>query len=102
MDKRDTYLIRLFKLAAAAKDEDTTQAPFGFDTRVVAIWRGMKPNGNGDLTRFVRRVALAAIVITVLSGFGTYRELDQDDETGEPLTNDYALVDSAIQNQFTQ
>ena len=101
MDKRDSHLTRLLKLAAAAKEEAAMEAPFGFDTRVVALWRQMKPNGNGDLARFVRRVALAAIAITILAGFGTYQQLDQDDETSEPLTNDYAFVDTAIQNQFT-
>jgi hypothetical protein len=103
MGKRDTHLTRLLDLAAAARDEEAAgETPFGFDTRIVARWREMKPNDNGDLTRFVRRVALAAIVITILGGIGTYRQLNEDDETGEPLTNDYALVDSVIQRQFMQ
>jgi hypothetical protein len=100
MDKRDAHRTRLLKLAATAKTESAMEAPFGFDTRVVALWRGMKPNGNGDVVRFVRRVALTALAITILAAFGTYRQLDQDDESGEPLTNDYALVDSEIQSQF--
>ncbi len=102
MDKRDTHLVRLLKWAAAAPDQTPVEAPFGFDTRIVARWREMKGNNNGDLVRFVRRVALAAIAITVLGGLATYRQVAEDDEIGEPLTNDYALVDSAIQNQLLQ
>lgn len=101
MGKRDTQLVRLLKWAAAATDQTPFEAPFGFDTRVVARWREMKGN-NGDLARFVRRVALAAIAIIVLGGVATYRQATEDEEIGEPLTNDYALVDSAIQSQFLQ
>lgn len=101
MDKREAQLTRLLKLAATAKTEGTMEAPFGFDTRVVARWRGMNPNANGDVVRFVRRVALTALAITILGAFGTYRQFEQDDESGEPLSNDYALVDSEIQNQFS-
>ncbi len=100
MDERDIHFSRLLKLAAAAKDQAALAAPFGFDTRVVARWREMQHNGNGDLTRFVRRIALAAIAITVLGGVATYRQVNEDEEIGEPLTNDYALVDSAIQKQL--
>jgi hypothetical protein len=102
MDKHNARLTRLLKLAAAAKDQTAIEAPFGFDTRIVARWREMKQNDNGELARFVRRIAVAAIAITVLGGVATYRQLDQDDESSEPLTNDYALVDSAIQRQFLQ
>lgn len=102
MDERDTHLTRLLKIAATAKEESETEAPFGFDTRIVARWREMTRNDHGDLTRFVRRVALIAIAITIIGGVATYRQINEDDETGEPLTNDYALVDSAIQNQLVQ
>ena len=103
MDKRDAHLARLLKLAAATVDDQSAvEAPFGFDTRIVARWREMKRNDNGDLARFVRRVALAAIAITVLGGVATYSQINENDEIGEPLTNDYALVDSAIQKQLLQ
>jgi hypothetical protein len=102
MDRRDIHLTRLLKLAAATKEEAALEAPFGFDTRVVARWREVKGNGNGDLALFIRRVALTAIAITVLGGVAIYQQVNEDDEISEPLTNDYALVDSAIQRQFTQ
>jgi hypothetical protein len=102
MDKRNARLTQLLRLAAAAKDQTAIEAPFGFDTRIVARWREMKQNNNGDLARFLRRIAVAAIAITILGGVATYRQISEDDEFGEPLTNDYALVDSAIQRQFLQ
>jgi hypothetical protein len=102
MGGRNIHLTRLLKLAAAAKEEADVDVPFGFDTRVVARWREIKRNDNGDLARFIRHVALTAIAITVLAGVATYRQVNEDDETTEPLTNDYALVDSAIQRQLLQ
>ena len=93
MDGRDTHLMRLLTLAAAAKEESAIEAPFGFDTRIVALWREMKSNGNGDLTRFVRRIALVAIVITILGGLGTYSQVNQDDEAARALVQRlYPLV----------
>lgn len=102
MDKRDAHLTGLLKLAAATKTDDPMEIPFGFETRILARWREMNRTDNGDLARFVRRVALTAIAITILGGVATYRQISEDDEAGEPLTNDYALVDSAIQKQFLQ
>ncbi len=102
MDKRDAHLTRLLESAARAKADAAVEIPFGFETRIVARWREMKRADNGDLTRFLRRVALTAIVVTILGGVATYRQINEDDEADEPLTNDYALVDSAIQSQFLQ
>jgi hypothetical protein len=102
MDKRDAHLTRLLKLAATAKTDVATEVPFAFETRIVARWREMNRTDHGDLVRFIRRVALTAITITILGGVATYRQINEDDEAGEPLTNDYALVDSAIQRQFLQ
>ena len=102
MDRRNIHLTRLLKLAAAAKEEADVNVPFGFETRVIAGWREVKLSGNGDLARFIRHVALTAIAITILAGVATYRQVNEDDEISEPLTNDYALVDSAIQRQLLQ
>jgi hypothetical protein len=101
MNERDT-LTRLLNLAAAAEHEADVEVPFGFETRVVARWREMTRKDNGDLARFVRHVALTAMAIAVLAGVATYRQVNEDDENSEPLTNEYALVDSAIQRQLLQ
>ena len=44
----------------------------------------MMRNDHGDLARFVRRVALTAIAITIIGGVATYRQINEDEETGEP------------------
>jgi hypothetical protein len=102
MAELDEHLKRLLKLAAAAKSEEVTGAPFGFDTRVVATWRALPKNGTVELVRFVHRIALLAIAITVFGGIAAYRQISEDEEIGEPLTNDYAIVDSTIERQFMQ
>ena len=39
MGKVDADLDRLLRAAAASAQPELTQAPFGFETRVVALWR---------------------------------------------------------------
>jgi hypothetical protein len=50
----------------------------------------------------VRRVAILAIAVTLITSAGAYRQINEDEEIGEPLTNDYAIADSAIQTEFLQ
>ena len=103
MAQLDAHLKRLLKLAArAAKEKTVAEVPFGFDTRVVAQWRELKENDSGEVTRFIRRVALVAIAITVLGGVAAYQQINEDEELGEPLTNDYAIADSTIERQLLQ
>jgi hypothetical protein len=100
----DAHLQRLLKMARTAKKDeaDILETPFGFDARIVANWRALEENEPRELVRFVRRVALVAIAITVLGSAGIYRQLNENDELGEPLTNDYAIADSAIERQILQ
>jgi hypothetical protein len=96
----DKKLDRLFRSAAQAKDDSSPETPFGFETRVVALWRaGQSGNGNG-LARFVRRVAFAALTIIVIASAATLYEINQDRDVDEPYANEYAVADSAIQNEF--
>jgi hypothetical protein len=100
MGKLDLHLQRLLKMAAAAKEEEVGSAPFGFETRVLAHLRAWPKNENGELGRFVRRVAFIAIAVTVLSGAAVYRQISEEDELNEPLTNDYAIADSMIERHI--
>jgi hypothetical protein len=102
MARLDLHLQRLLKLAAAAKDEEVSEMPFGFDTRVLANWRAAQNSGNGEVARFVRRVALVAMAIMVLSGAAAYRQLSEDEDLSESLTNDYVIADSMIERQMLQ
>ena len=52
--------------------------------------------------RFVRRVALVAIAITVIGGAAAYRQNGENEDLNEPLTNDYAMADSVIETQLLE
>lgn len=96
---RDSDLNRLLCSAAKSR-EPSTSVPFGFDTRVMALWRASKAERGesaGEISRLVRRIVIAAAIVTVFSGIGAYRELSENEETGEPSTNVYAIADTAIE-----
>jgi hypothetical protein len=103
MSDIDIVLKRLLHAAAATKDDRDTAAPFGFATRVVAQWRSGSGamNGNG-IARLIRRVALIATVVIVISTAGAVREFTQTRELGEPTTNEFAIADSLIDEEVSQ
>jgi hypothetical protein len=98
----DGKIDRLLRAAALAKEEAPLDAPFGFDTRVVALWRAKEKAASLGLARLVRRVALIAIAVAVVAGAGAYREAGRSRESNEPLANEFAIADSAIQDEFLQ
>lgn len=102
MGTLDTRLMKLLKIAARTKDEAPGEIPFGFETRILAKWREIRSDGSAEVARFVRRIALGAIVVTLFGAAIGYQQLRDEEETDEPLANDYALVDSTIQNQLLQ
>jgi len=97
-------LDRLLRAAAKAPGETPPEAPFGFDTRVLALARG----GNGGatdvigLTRFVRRTGVIAFAILALASVAAYRQFAEDATFSAPQTNEYAIADSAIQMEFSE
>ena len=98
---KDRQIDRLLRSAARAGDENIpAPMPFGFDTRVVALWRAGagKPNG---LTSLLRRIALLSATVIVVSTIAALREAGQSREIGESLTNEFAIADSAIQDEFS-
>ena len=102
MKKHD--LDRLLKSAAEADESERIEMPFGFDTRVVALWRAAG-NGNGAvrlLTGLIRRVALVASAVIVVASAGVYFQLDRNRDLTEPSSNDFAIADSVIQDEFSQ
>jgi hypothetical protein len=98
----DGKIDRLLRAAALAKEEAPLDAPFGFETRVVALWHAKEKAASLGLARLVRRVALIAIAVAVVAGAGAYREAGQSRESNEPLANEFAIADSAIQDEFSQ
>lgn len=103
MSAGDRELARLLRAAAAAPAElPPAQAPFGFETRVVALWRAGRASipDAADLTRFVWRIGAIAFVVLTLATAGAYQQLSAEEQQTTPHTNDYAIADSAIQTEF--
>ena len=98
---KDHEINRLLRSAAKASDEVPAEMPFGFDTRVVALWRGLatKPNGIASL---LRRVALLSAGVIAISALAAVREIKQSREQYNDFTNEFAIADTAIQDEFSQ
>jgi hypothetical protein len=98
---KDHQIDRLLRSAAQASGEAPAEMPFGFDTRVVALWRasGTKPNGVASL---LRRVALLSAAVIAISTLAALREIKQSREQYTDFTNEFAIADTAIQDEFSQ
>ncbi|HVD95450.1 MAG TPA: hypothetical protein VNE84_04835 [Candidatus Limnocylindria bacterium] len=96
---KDEKIDRLLRAAAQEREETQAAIPFGFDTRVVALWRAAAPKANGVMS-LVRRVALLSTAVIVISTIAAVREANQSREIGESFTNEFAIADSAIQDEF--
>lgn len=97
---KDLEINRLLRSAAEAREDVPAAMPFGFDTRVVALWRASAKKPNG-VTALLRPIALLATAVIVVSTIAAVREAGQSREIGESLTNEFAIADSAIQDEFS-
>ena len=97
-------LDRVLRSAANAPEEPAAEAPFGFETRVVASWRAGNGNASDvvDLTRFLRRTGVIAFAVLTLASIAAYRQFAEDAAFNAPQTNEYAIADSAIQMEFSE
>jgi hypothetical protein len=95
---KDEKIDRLLRSASQVREQSELAMPFGFDTRVVALWRaaGLRPNGVMTL---VRRVALLSTAVIAISTIAAFREANQSRDIGESFTNEFAIADSAIQDE---
>jgi hypothetical protein len=100
MNDFDPRIDRLLRSAAQTPEEASVVMPFGFDTRVVALWRAGRKTPNG-LTPLLRRIALLSAAVIVVSTIAAVREAGQSREIDESLTNEFAIADSAIQDEFS-
>ena len=97
---KDVDLDRLLRSAAQAKDEAPAEMPFGFDTRVIALSR---KNGNGALFgALLRRVAFVATAVIVFASAGAYFEFNRNGDAITASGNEFAIADSAIQDEVAQ
>ena len=101
---RSPFLKRrsLASLRSESGDDTPVEAPFGFDTRLVALWRSGLPNGNNGLARLVQRVAALALTVIIVSAAAALYEAKQDRESSELYGNEFAIADSAIESEFPQ
>jgi hypothetical protein len=97
---KKTDIDRLLRSAAQAPDLAPAEMPFGFDTRVIALARR---NGNGSaLAMLLRRVAVAAAVVIIFASAGAYLEFDRNTDAMLATGNEFAIADSAIQDEVAQ
>lgn len=93
---------RLLRSASqTAADGIAPEMPFGFDTRIVALWRAslQKPNGVASL---LQRVALLSVAVITISTLAAVIELKQSREQDNAFANEFAIADIAIQDEFSQ
>jgi len=103
MKEPDSGLHRLLRSAAQVPEETPAEPPFGFETRIVALWRGGNGIGAGNgVLKLVRRVALAASMVIVFASAASFLELRATMAAIEPVDNEFAIADSAIQSEFYQ
>jgi len=96
---KNEQIDRLLQSAAQADEEIPVAMPFGFDTRVVALWRAGMPKANGVM-QLLRRVAVLSMAVIVISTIAAIREANQSREIRESFANEFAIADSAIQDEF--
>jgi hypothetical protein len=101
MNEADKNLERLLRTAAQVREEAPAELPFGFDTRVVALWRAGSVPRNG-VSGLLRRVALLSTAVLVVATVAVVRELQQSNEIGDDATNEFAIADSVIQSEFSK
>ena len=104
MKGADADLDRLLRSAANAPEPSPPNAPYGFETRVVALWHAGNGRANdaAELTRFLRRIGAVALAVLALATAGAYQQFNENEERTIPQTNEYAIADSAIQTEFSQ
>lgn len=96
---KNEHIDRLLRSAAQADEEVPAEMPFGFDTRIVALWRAGAPKMNG-VVQLLRRVAVLSLAVIVISTVAAVREANQNREIRESFANEFAIADSAIQDEF--
>ena len=97
-------LDRLLRSAASVPAHPVEEAPFGFDTRVIAAWRSGAASHDdvAEIARFLRRAGAIGLAIVLLAGATAYRQFREQAMLAAPQTNEYAIADSAIQSELGQ
>ena len=104
MKEPDAALNRLLRSAAKAGEPSALEAPYGFETRVVSLWRAGQalPDEVADLTRFLRRTGVIAFAVLALASAAAYQQFRDNAERAFPQNNEYAIADAEIQTEFSE
>lgn len=104
MKTPEADLNRLLRSAATDAEPSAPEVPYGFETRIVALWRASRGQANdaAELTRFLRGIGAAALAVLTLASAGAYQQFSENEARTIPQTNEYAIADSAIQTEFSQ
>ena len=104
MKAPDADLDRLLRSAANAGERSAPETPYGFATRVVALWRAGQalPDEVADLTRFLRRTGVIAFAVLALASAAAYQQFRDNAERAFPQNNEYAIADAEIQTEFSE
>ena len=104
MNGRDPDLDRLLRSAAKAEKALAEEPPYGFETRVVSLWRAGQASRDdiADLTQFLRRAGVIAFAVLVLASAAAYQQFSDNAGRAFPPDNEYAIADAAIQSEFSQ
>jgi hypothetical protein len=96
MNRYEEILGRLLRMAAGKGRP--AEMPFGFDTRVLARVREASANASTVIALLARRVMAMACAVIVLTTAGFYT-ISLSESNSDP-TNEYGIVDRAIQNNL--
>lgn len=99
MKQPDEILQQLLR-TARARAYAPAQMPFGFDTRILAHVKEKSANGSAPIALFARRVMVIACAIIALAAAGLYG-ISGSDPTAD-ATNEYGIIDSAIQSNLSE
>ena len=102
MKRADADLDRLLRSAAKVKEPSTPEAPYGFETRVIALWRAGRVDDVAEVARFLRTIGAVALAVLALASVGAYRQFNENEARTTPHANEYAIADSVIQTEFSQ
>ena len=104
MKAPDADFDRLLRSAAKTGEPAAPEAPYGFETRVVALWRAgpALPDEVADLTRFLRRTGVIAFAVLALASAAAYQQFRDNAERSFPQNNEYAIADTEIQTEFSE
>ena len=102
MKSSNLPLDRLLLAAATSKNDQLSDMPYGFDTRVLARARANQQSNLIAVANLLRRFVLLSLGVIAVASAGAYHELRQSDDLGDSLIDEYVIADSVVGSVFEQ